>query len=179
MVGWFGTVFVGSLFLQQHLGLTPLHAGLVFLPSAVVSVVGNLISGRLANRFGPRVPAVAGQLSMVIGLVAMLTTAPLGSPLLTALLLIPIGAGGSIAMPPTTGLVLDSVPPESSGTASAVFNTFRQVGGAVGIAVFGALLASSPTFVTGLQTSFTIAATLLVATTLASLFMPARPQAQD
>ena len=60
MVGWYGTVFVGSLYLQQQLGLPPLLAGLAFLPSALFSVVGNLISGPVTNRFGARVPVVAG-----------------------------------------------------------------------------------------------------------------------
>ena len=169
MVGWFGTVFVTSLFLQQHLGLSPLRAGLVFLPSSVFSVVGNVSSGRLRNRYGPRAPAVAGQLFMVIGLAAMVVTAPLGSPALTAFLLILIGPGGSVAMPVVTGLVLDSVTPERAGTASAVFNTFRQVGGAVAVAVFGAMLATSATFVAGMQTSLAIAAALLLATALISL----------
>jgi DHA2 family methylenomycin A resistance protein-like MFS transporter len=115
MVGWFGTVFVGSLFLQQHLGLSPLLAGLAFLPSALFSVVGNLISGPVTIRFGTRVPVVVGLLSMVVGLTAMAVTAPLGSPVLVALLVVPIGAGGSLAMPPTTGLVLASVSPERPG----------------------------------------------------------------
>ena len=143
MAGWFGTVFYVSLFLQQHLGLTPLRAGLVFLPAALFSVIGNVASGRLRNRYGPRAPAVAGQLSMVIGLVALLLTAPLGSPALTSVLLILIGPGGSVAMPVMTSVVLDSVTPERAGVASAVFNTFRQVGGAVAVAVFGALLANT------------------------------------
>ncbi len=171
MVGHFGTVFVLSLFLQQHLGLTPLQAGLVFLPAAAFSVVGNIVSGTLANRFGPRVPVVLGLMSMVAGLVAMLFTAPLGSPLLVAAWLILTGAGGSIAMPPVTSVVLASVPGGQAGTASAVFNTFRQVGGAVAIAVFGALLAGRGGFVAGMQTSFIIAASLLFVTALASLFI--------
>jgi DHA2 family methylenomycin A resistance protein-like MFS transporter len=174
MVGWFGTVFVLSLYLQQHLGLTPLQAGLLFLPSACFSVVGNFVSGPVMNRFGPRIPAVIGQVSMVFGLVAMLATAPLGSPLLVAILLIPIGAGGSLAMPPVTALVLESIPSERAGTASAVFNTFRQVGGAVAIAVFGALIADPATFISGMQVSFTIAASLLLITALVSVLMRSR-----
>jgi MFS transporter, DHA2 family, methylenomycin A resistance protein len=176
MVGWYGTVFVGSLFLQQHLGLSPLLAGLAFVPSALFSVVGNLISGPVTNRFGTRVPVVAGMTSMVVGLTAMVLTAPLGSPLLTALLIVPIGAGGSLAMPPTTGLVLHSVAPERVGTASAVFNTFRQVGGAVAIAIFGALIADPQRFVPGMQTSLTIAAGLLLLTALASLRIHPHPE---
>jgi DHA2 family methylenomycin A resistance protein-like MFS transporter len=72
-------------------------------------------------------------------------------------------------MPPTTGLVLASVEPERPGTASAVFNTFRQVGGAVAIAVFGALIADRTHFTAGLQASLTIAAALLMATVVISL----------
>jgi MFS transporter, DHA2 family, methylenomycin A resistance protein len=80
------------------------------------------------------------------------------------LLIIPIGAGGSLAMQPTTGLVLATVAPERAGTASAVFNTFRQVGGAIAIAIFGALIADRTHFITGMQTSLAIAAALLLAT---------------
>jgi MFS family permease len=74
-----------------------------------------------------------------------------------------------LAMPPTTGLVLASVAPERAGTASAVFNTFRQVGGAVAIAIFGALIADRTQFIAGLQTSLTIAAVLLLATVAMSV----------
>jgi DHA2 family methylenomycin A resistance protein-like MFS transporter len=161
MVGNYGNVFVVSLFLQQHLGLTPLHAGLVFLPSAFFAIAGNLASGPVTNRFGARVPVVAGLLSMAAGLLAVLLTAPLGSAVITALCVIPIGAGGSLAMPSVTGVVLDGIPAERAGTASAVFNTFRQVGGAVAIAVFGALIAHPDTFLTGLRISLATAATLL------------------
>jgi MFS transporter, DHA2 family, methylenomycin A resistance protein len=169
MIGNYGNVFITSLFLQQHLGLSPLRAGLVYIPSAFFAITGNLASGPVTNRFGPRLPIVAGQLSMVVGLVALLATAHLGSPLLVVLCIIPIGAGGSLAMPAVTGVVLDGVAPEQSGTASAVFNTFRQVGGAVAIAVFGALIAHSTTFVPGMQVSLAIAAVLLFTTALISL----------
>lgn len=175
MVGWYGMVFVVSLFLQQHLGLSPLVTGLAFLPTSVLIAVSNVAAGRIAARFGPRVPAAAGQLTMVLGLMAMLATAPLGSLTLVTVLMIPIGVGGALAIPPVTALVLDSVPAARAGTASAVFNTFRQLGGAVGIAVFGALLANPGTFVTGVQASLLIAAALLLVTTIASLFIrPAR-----
>jgi hypothetical protein len=82
-------------------------------------MTGNLLSGVIRNRFGPRVPVVAGQLSMVVGLTALLITAPLGSPVLTAFLLVFIGPGGAVAMPSATGLILDSVPADRAGTASA------------------------------------------------------------
>jgi MFS transporter, DHA2 family, methylenomycin A resistance protein len=71
-------------------------------------------------------------------------------------------------MPPTTGLVLASVSPERAG-ASAGFNTFRQVGGALAIAIFGGFIADRERFVAGMQVSLTIAASLSVITALVSL----------
>ena len=177
MVGNYGNVFVSSLFLQQHLGASPLRAGLAFLPSAAFAVVGNLTSGPITNRFGPRLPIVGGLLLMVAGLTGLVLTAQHGSLVLVALLTIPIGAGGSLAMPPVTGVVLDGVDADLAGTASAVFNTVRQVGGAVAIAVFGALVADPATFVGGLRVSFVVAATLLLVTALLSLRIGRTPPA--
>jgi DHA2 family methylenomycin A resistance protein-like MFS transporter len=171
MVGNFGTVFVNSLFLQQHLGLTPLVAGLVTLPSAAFSITGNLISGTLTNRFGVRTPIVGGLLAMVAGLVLLIVLAPLGWAWSVTVGTIFTAAGGSIAMPQTTSVVLASVPAERAGTASAVFNTFRQVGGAVAIAVFGLLIGTGD-FVRGLQLSFAITAVLILAAAILATFIP-------
>jgi DHA2 family methylenomycin A resistance protein-like MFS transporter len=171
MVSNFGTVFVLSLFLQQQLGLPPLLAGLVFLPGAGFSILGNVLSGTLANRFGIRVPIVSGLVLMASGLVLAVLTASQASPVLVGTAVCLTGLGGAVTMPPVTSVVLSSVPPARAGTASAVFNTFRQVGGAVAIAVFGAFIADRATFVPGLQLSLTIAAVLIVAAAIASLFL--------
>lgn len=170
-LGWYGMVFVVSLFLQQHMGLTPLVAGLAFIPTSILIAVSNITAGRAAARFGPRVPAAAGQLIMAIGLVAMLATAPLESLMLVTILMIPVGVGGALTLPPVTTLVLDSVSAARAGTASAVFNTFRQLGGAIGIAVFGALLTPPHMFVSGAQTSLLIAAVLVLISAVTSLFV--------
>ena len=167
MIGWYGTVFVISIFLQQELGLTPLIAGLAFLPSSILSIFGNALSGTLVNRFGARVPIMIGLSLMVIGLIGLALTAELRSPVLVALLVGLIGPGGSIAMPSTTAVVLESAPAALSGTASAVFNTFRQIGGAIAIAVFGSLIAGPAGITSGAQTSlFIAAATIIIALVL-------------
>jgi DHA2 family methylenomycin A resistance protein-like MFS transporter len=169
MVSNFGTVFLVSLFLQQHLGLTPLTAGLLVFPTAIFSIAGNLLSGPITVRFGTRVPVVAGMCLMTLGVLGMAATAPLGSaPAVTALLVL-TGAGGSVAMPSVTGLVLASVPQHLAGTASGVFNTFRQMGGAVAIAVFGTMITQLPTFVIGMQVSLGITACLLIAAAVTGL----------
>jgi MFS transporter, DHA2 family, methylenomycin A resistance protein len=162
-------VFVVSLFLQQELQLSPLHAGMVFLPAAFFAIAANLASGPITNRYGARLPVVAGLTSMAVGLTALLLIAPLGHPALIAACVIPIGAGGALAMPSITGVVLEGVPARQAGTASAVFNTFRQVGGAVAIAVFGALIADPDQVLQGLRVSLGIAATLLFLAALSSL----------
>lgn len=179
MVGNFGNVFVVSLYLQQQLGLSPLHAGLVFLPSAFFAIAGNLASGPITNRFGARVPVVAGLSAMVVGLVALAITTPLGLPVLTAICVIPIGAGGSLAMPSVTSVVLEGVAAEQAGTASAGFNTFRQVGGAVAIAVFGALIANPDHIDRGLRLSLGSAAALLLLAALNSLRIRPRADGGD
>ena len=60
MVGNYGNVFVVSLFLQQQLGLSPLHAGLVFLPSAFFAIAANLASGRSPTASAPDFPSSPG-----------------------------------------------------------------------------------------------------------------------
>jgi MFS family permease len=72
------------------------------------------------------------------------------------------GARRPLVMPPTTAVLLDAVPARRAGTAGAVFNTSRQVGGALAIAVFGALLTSTAGFVHGLRLSLIIAALVAV-----------------
>jgi DHA2 family methylenomycin A resistance protein-like MFS transporter len=166
---WFGTVFVLSLYFQQELGMTPLAAGLAFIPSALVSLLGNLVSGPVVARFGPRFPAVLGLASITLGLLLLIPGLLSQSPLLLCLLILLVGGGGSIAMPPLTGLVLSSVESEQSGIASAVLNAFRQVGGALAIAAMGALASSAAGFVGGAQIGFALAAAVALAAMLAAL----------
>jgi DHA2 family methylenomycin A resistance protein-like MFS transporter len=178
MVGNYGNVFVVSLFLQQQLDLSPLHAGLVFLPSAFFAIAANLASGPITNRFGARLPVIAGLSAMAAGLIALLVTLPLGNPILVAACVIPVGAGGALAMPSVTSVVLEGVSGHQAGAASAVFNTFRQVGGAVAIAVFGALIADPERVVAGARLSLGIAAALLILAAAGSLRIQPRTTAQ-
>jgi DHA2 family methylenomycin A resistance protein-like MFS transporter len=177
VVGWYGTVFLASLYLQQHLGLSPLLAGLLFLPSALVSLGGNLASGSLTTRLGTRFAAAGGLSSMTAGLLGLALVAPLNRAWPVASLVILVSAGGSVATPALIGVVLTSAGPEQAGISSAVFNMFRQVGGAVAIAVFGILVAAPRAFDPGVRRSFFIAAALGLLAALACLGI--RPQHGD
>ncbi|MFT4295132.1 MAG: MFS transporter, partial [Micropruina sp.] len=171
---WFGSVFVASLYLQQQLHLAPALAGLVFLPSAVLSFFGNLASGPLANQFGPRFPVLVGMASLLVGLGTLALSAPAESVALVAITLILIGGGGSVAMPPLAGVVLEHAPDGQAGVASAVSNTFRQVGGALAVALFGVLVGHRTDFLTGMQISLATAAALALACLLVSTTLAGR-----
>ena len=86
--------------------------------------------------------------------------------------MVPVGLGGALTVPALTAMLLDAVPADRAGIASAMLNTGRQVGGAIAVAVFGALLAGAHTFLTGMRWSMLIAAAGLVLTAGATLTLP-------
>jgi DHA2 family methylenomycin A resistance protein-like MFS transporter len=171
MTGFYGTVFLYSIYLQQSRGLSPLATGLVFLPASVASGFVSPLSARLAERFGPRVPIVGGMVIMGLGL-AVLAAVTASAPVwLLAVLRIPVGICGPLAMQPTTVVLLESVPAHRSGVASSVFNTSRQLGGALAVAVFGALLATRGQLLDGVRESMVIAAAVAFAAAAANLLL--------
>ncbi|WP_413800469.1 MFS transporter [Streptomyces iranensis] len=85
-----------------------------------------------------------------------------------AALMIPVGLGGPLIMPPLAAYLLDHVPAHRAGVASGILNTARQIGGALAVAVFGALLADHAGFLRGLRTSLIITVVVLLAATAAT-----------
>lgn len=177
MVGYYGLPFVFSLCFQQLRGLSPLATGVAFLPMMLVGLVLTPCTPRIVGRLGARVPIVTGLGCMAAGL-AVLAFLPLSTPLVAlSLVMILVGLAGPLVMPPVMAVLLDSVPSSQAGTASGVFNTSRQVGGALAVAVFGALLANRATFLHGVTASLSIAAAIALAAGIASLTLrPTRHQ---
>lgn len=170
-VGFYGMIFLLSLYLQQAKGMTALATGLAFVPMTVLTAFVSPTAAWFTARFGPRMPVIAGQTTMVVGL-ALLALVPASAPTwLLIVLMVPVGAGGSLAVPALTSLLLDRVPAERAGTASGVLNTSRQVGGALAVAVFGALVADRARFTEGLHTSLAVAAAAVLITTAASFLL--------
>nr|WP_042297151.1 MFS transporter [Paraburkholderia bannensis] len=160
---YYGTVFVLALFLQHARGQTALQAGLTFIPLTGGFLLSNIASGHVVARFGTRLPMIGGALVAGLGY-ALLIPVDAGTPLvalLAAFLLIPSGMG--LAVPAMTTTVLSSVEPARAGTASALLNTARQAGGAVGVAAFGALTGggAAAEVVGGLHADAAISAALL------------------
>ncbi|AYQ42829.1 MFS transporter [Burkholderia aenigmatica] len=165
---YYGTVFVLALYLQRARGESALQAGLAFLPLTGGFLLSNLASGRVVARHGPRAPMLAGALVAALGYGSLHfidASTPL-AVLLVPFLLIPTGMG--FAVPAMTTAVLASVAPERAGIASAVLNTARQAGGAVGVAAFGALAGGggAAQVVDGLRIETAVSVALLVAAAL-------------
>ncbi|GAA5180055.1 MFS transporter [Rugosimonospora acidiphila] len=173
---FYGVIFALSLFFQQVLGQSAIAAGVMFLPMTALVALANMSSARAAVRFGYRMPIAAGQLVCALGLLALLGVgigAGTSRPLL-AVLLIPTGIGLGFAVPSLTAAMLSDLPAERAGLAGGIFNAGRQMGGALAVAVFGALVSHPGSFVPGLRLSLLSAAVLLLVTFVATVFLPGR-----
>ena len=176
---YYGVIFILSLYLQRVRGFSALDTGLAFLPLTGTFIFSNIASGWLTSRSGLRLPMVVGALIAAAGY-ALLGT--LGSArgasfldMLPGLVLIPAGMG--LAVPAMTASILGSVQRNEAGIASAVLNTARQVGGAMGVAVFGAMVAagSHEQIERGVQLAMGISAALLVVVSVLAYRYIARP----
>jgi EmrB/QacA subfamily drug resistance transporter len=139
----FGVFFYVSLFMQQILGFSPTQAGASFLPMTVLIILVAPQAGRLADRFGSR-PFVSGGLLLVSASLAIFSRMSADSTFWTLLPAMIIGGiGMASTMTPTTAAAMGSVQRDKAGVGSAVLNSARQVGGSLGIAVMGAIVAAS------------------------------------
>ncbi len=138
----FGSFFLFTQYLQLVLGYSPLEAGLRMLPMAVGLMVTAPSSARLVERFGTKRVVSAGLASVGLGMVLSSTLdANTSYPrLIGTLLVLSIGMG--LTMAPCTASIMGAVPPGKAGVGSAVNDTTRELGGALGVAVLGSLLVS-------------------------------------
>jgi predicted MFS family arabinose efflux permease len=128
-----------TLYLQNVLGLSPIQAGLRFLPLSLVSFFVAPISGRLSTRVPVRFLLGGGLALVGLALVLMHGVTPSSdwTTLLPGFIVGGIGIG--MVNPPLASTAVSVVPPQHAGMASGVNNTFRQVGIATGIAGLGAI----------------------------------------
>ncbi|WP_405874220.1 MFS transporter [Streptomyces sp. NBC_00005] len=165
-VAFYGVVFVFSLYFQQVQGLSALAAGLMFLPMTGLIAVTNVVAGKLAGRYGARLPMLVGQVLAVGGLLVLLYVDAGTPPVVVALLLVPLALGCALTVPPLTAAMMEAVPAERAGLAAGVLNAARQVAGGLGIAVFGTLVSGG--FADGMRWSLVISAGLLAVTAAAT-----------
>jgi DHA2 family methylenomycin A resistance protein-like MFS transporter len=176
---YYGVIFVLSFYLQKVRGFSVLHAGLVFLPLTGTFIFANITSGRMQARTGVRTPMILGAMIgasgyALLGLIGISDNASF-LQMLPGLALIPAGMG--LAVPAMTTSILSGVERRQAGTASAVLNTARQVGGAMGVAIFGALVSSGSKveILSGIRGAMLVSGGLLLLAALLAFACVRRP----
>jgi len=158
--GFYGELFLMSLFFQQVQHRSSLATGLALLPETAVISLMNVVSGQITARRGARLPMALG---LGIGGAGLLGLAFVGAraSLVSAVgPMLALGVGGSLAMPAMTHAAIDHTPKERAGIGSAVLNASRQVGGVIGIALLGALIGGH--FIVGMHRGMLVAGVLFL-----------------
>ena len=138
----FGVFFFVSLYIQEILRYSAVQAGAMFLPMTILVILVAPVAGRLSDRVGSRWLMGGGMTLLGISLLLYqrVTVHSDFWTLLPAMLV--GGVGMATTMSPMTSAAMGAVPIDKAGVGSGVLNSFRQVGGALGIALMGAILAS-------------------------------------
>ena len=188
-LGMFGVFFYVSLYIQNILGFTPTEAGAAFLPMTILIILVAPLAGKASDRIGSRwlmgigmtLVGISLLLYQRVGLASTFWT------LLPSMLL--GGVGMALTMAPMTAAAMSSVPVDKAGVGSGVLNSFRQLGGAIGIALMGAIVASYVTvsghtpvaaqqFVDGLHAALLVAAIITFAAAAVAIALVRRPAHQ-
>jgi len=139
-IGLFGSTWLIPLFFEHMLDYTALQAGILMLPMALVVAAVLPLAGRMADRMDGRIPIALGVLFSAASLywlsfVDLRTSAATG-----VWMLIMRGIGLGCIFPPLMSLALKRLPQDKVATGSGLMNVSRQLGGAFGVAVIGAML---------------------------------------
>ena len=136
----FGLFYVNAQYLQDVKGYPALLAGVCILPIAVVMPVVSAHTTRLTAKAGARPVIIAGMLVLAAGL-ALLSFATAATPYpVYGLMLAVVSLGMGLAMPPLSGMIVHALPPSHAGVGSGLNSTTRELGSALGVAVFGTVL---------------------------------------
>jgi EmrB/QacA subfamily drug resistance transporter len=172
----FGVFFFLSLYMQNILGYSPVRAGASFLPMTLLIILIAPLAGRLSDRLGSRWLLTGG---MTLVAAQLLYFSRLGVHegfwnLVPGMLL--GGVGMSAVMAPATAAALSGVSVDKAGVGSAVLNSSRQLGGSIGVALMGAIMAHEiggqrrpEAFVHGLSVSLEVAAAIAIAGALVAV----------
>jgi EmrB/QacA subfamily drug resistance transporter len=138
----FGSLFLLTQYLQSVLGYSALAAGVRIIPFAVVMMALAPQSAKLADRFGTKLVVATGLLTVATGLGVITQVEPSAgyTPVFFAFVI--MATGMALTMAPATESIMGSLPRDKAGVGSAVNDTTRQVGGALGVAIIGSVYSS-------------------------------------
>jgi DHA2 family methylenomycin A resistance protein-like MFS transporter len=145
----YGLLFALSLYWQQLRGWSPFATGLAFLPLTVLGLVASIVAGRWIARCGSHAPALSGFGLTACGFAGLCFIGATTGFLWLVPSLLAIGTGSVLAVMGLTTALLEHAPGAVAGVASGAFSAARQAGAAVGVAVFGALVATPGQFIDG------------------------------
>lgn len=140
---FYGAVFIFSIFFQNKLYLSALETGLAFMPMMALTALVNFSSKWFVNWLSVRHLSLLGSIISLVGFGMVMFISPDWTATQLFLPMVLLGSGTSFAMPVMTNLVLGQATNKSAGSASALFNCARQMGGVTGVAIFGLLLSSA------------------------------------
>jgi EmrB/QacA subfamily drug resistance transporter len=138
----FGSLFVLTQYLQLVQGYSPLSAGLRALPFALAMAAVSPVSPLIAARLGTRVIMPGGMALMGLGLLDLSTAGVHTAYPSLAIAVAIMGAGMGLVMAPASNVIMTTVPAHQAGAGSAINDTIREVGGALGVAIVGSLSAA-------------------------------------
>jgi EmrB/QacA subfamily drug resistance transporter len=138
-----GTVFLQAQYLQFVLQYTPLAAGFALVPAAVGMLFGTGAGAHVAETHGGRIAVTVGTLIAAAGVAVQAAFVDGVSYAPTGVGLLLFGLGAGVAMPAATEMIMATLPPARAGVGSAVNDTVREFGGALGVAVIGSVAATS------------------------------------
>ncbi|WP_328503454.1 MFS transporter [Streptomyces sp. NBC_00457] len=138
-----GVTFFSVFYTQSVRGYSPLQTGLLMLPLAAAQLIFAPRARLMVDRFGNRATTTAGML-IIAAMLAAFATLEADTPIwILEVIFFLMGTGMAHIMTPTSVVIMQALPREKAGSASALSNTFRQVGGALGIAVLGSVLSAA------------------------------------
>lgn len=184
--GMFGSFILIPTFVQTApragygFDATVTEAGLFLLPSALVMLVGGPLAGALGNRFGSKVPLLAGCLLSAIGFAFLGVAHDARWQIFAGTAL--FGLGISFSFASMANLIVQAVPQSQTGVASGINTIARSIGGSLGSQVSATIVAGSVLASTrlpgesGFQTAFFVSAAAMVVALLAGLAIPGRPR---
>ena len=140
---FYGTVFVFSIYFQSFLHYDAFRTGIAFIPLTAVLTVSTMISSRVAKRVNATRIITAGFLIQVLGFLALSRVTPDSSLLYLNIALMVVGIGSAASVPSITNSMLSAVSRDDAGMASGLMASARQLGGVIGVAVFGAMITST------------------------------------
>jgi len=175
-VGLSGILFLMPLFFQQIRGLSAHGAGLALLPMMIPLAFNPILTGRIVSRIGARIPMTVGFSLGAAGTLLLAWTKADTSYTLTLIGLVLIGFGVSYTIPSLTAAVISSVPKEQTGTVSGALNSSRQLGATLGVAIIGAILGGSKSFIVGMHLSLIVITVILLGGSLISFTFIGRRQ---